>query len=432
MDWPIIVLLLIASYALIAFYLYKKKIWADRISFYGPVIAIKSYGVGIFDSLTRFRSVLRAYGSAGIVLVAVVSVFITIMLFVSLRYTLVFRPPPTGIYEPQNIFLLPGINDYVPSTFAVWFAFVLTIVVHEFGHGILCRIEDLKVRSMGVLIAVIPIGFFVEPDEEELEKSRGIPKARIFGAGISNNIAIGVISFIILFLLVGSAIPSTAPIVHGEYKGYPASEAGIPLNSIIRQVNGVDVQTPGDVSLVLNTTKPGDRITVHAEYQGNTTPYTLTLAAWPNGTTPPRDSGFMGIYYYPATAISETLKNLASPLGFVRFIAVPFDTSLEGRYLQILAFDVPEQGYYTVPVPAVFWGFVHVAFWCAWININVGIFNAIPMVPLDGGYIMKEGVDAVLRRWELLHLSRYVVGLVSWLMFSIIISLIALPYLLNL
>jgi membrane-associated protease RseP (regulator of RpoE activity) len=140
----------------------------------------------------------------------------------------------------------------------------------------------------------------------------------------------------------------------------------------------------------------------------------------------------MGIYYYPATAISETLRNLASPLGFVRFIAVPFDTSLEGRYLQILAFDVPEQGYFTVPVPEVFWGLVHVAFWCAWININVGIFNAIPMVPLDGGYIMKEGVDAVLRRWGLLHLSRYVVGLVSWLMFTIIIALIALPYLLNL
>ncbi|MDD1676725.1 MAG: site-2 protease family protein [Methanomicrobiales archaeon] len=432
MDWRVIVLLLIACYALIAAYLYTRKVAPDTISFYGPILAIKSHSVGIFDSLTRFRRFLRAYGTTGVVVVAAVSVFITVLLFISLQYTLIFRPPPTGIYEPQNIFLLPGINDYVPSTFAVWFAFIITIVVHEFGHGILCRVEGLKVRSMGVLVAVIPIGFFVEPDEEELEKARGIPKARIFGAGISNNIVIGLVSFFVLALLIGFAIPATTPIVHGEYKDYPAAVAGIPLNSVIRQVNGVDVHTPDDVARILNSTKPGDAITVQADYRGQVTTYRLTLSAWPNGTTPMRDSGFMGIYYYPATTIAATMQNLASPTGFVRFIAVPFDMTMEGRYFQILAFDVPEQEYYGVPLPWIFWGLVHLSFWCAWININVGIFNAIPMIPLDGGYIMKEGVDGLLRRWGVPQLSRYVVGLISWLMLTIIVALIALPYLLHL
>ena len=53
--------------------------------------------------------------------------------------------------------------------------------------------------------------------------------------------------------------------------------------------------------------------------------------------------------------------------------------------------------YYQAPF-AGFWGLIHLLFWCAWININVGIFNAIPMVPLDGGYIFKEGVDRLLDR----------------------------------
>ena len=57
----------------------------------------------------------------------------TVMLFILIRYTLMIRPEPTGIYEPQNILLIPGLNEYVPSTFAVWFAFFLTIVYTSSG-----------------------------------------------------------------------------------------------------------------------------------------------------------------------------------------------------------------------------------------------------------------------------------------------------------
>ena len=52
-------------------------------------------------------------------------------------------------------FLIPGLNEFVPSTFAVWFAFILTLVIHEFGHAILCRVEQIKVKAMGVLFFVI-------------------------------------------------------------------------------------------------------------------------------------------------------------------------------------------------------------------------------------------------------------------------------------
>ena len=36
---------------------------------------------------------------------------------------------------------------------------------------------------MGVLLAVIPIGFFVEPDEEELEQKKGMHNMRMLGPG---------------------------------------------------------------------------------------------------------------------------------------------------------------------------------------------------------------------------------------------------------
>ena len=146
-------------------------------------------------------------GRAGVAAVIIVSVFITVMLFISVRYTLLVQPEPTGIYKPQNILLLPGINEYVPSTLAVWLAFIITIAVHEFGHAILCRVENIKVKTMGVLVAVIPIGFFVEPDEEELDRTRGMAKIRMFGAGITNNLVVGFSCFILLILCMGLVVP---------------------------------------------------------------------------------------------------------------------------------------------------------------------------------------------------------------------------------
>ena len=48
--------------------------------------------------------------------------------------------------------------------------------------------------------------------------------------------------------------------------------------------------------------------------------------------------------------------------------------------------DTAAQECYTVPWPGP--SIIHFLFWCGWINICVA-FNAIPMVPLDGGYILK-------------------------------------------
>ena len=114
------------------------------------------------------------YATFGVVMVVVISVMMAILLFFSLTYTVATRPPATGIYAPQNILAIPGLNEYIPSTIAVWLAFVIAIrAIHEFGHGILSRVEDVRVKSMGALLFVLPIGFFIENEEEDSTRHEG-------------------------------------------------------------------------------------------------------------------------------------------------------------------------------------------------------------------------------------------------------------------
>jgi membrane-associated protease RseP (regulator of RpoE activity) len=429
MNWILLIIFLIAAYATIAYYIHSRKLWEDHLTFYGPILAIKTNRVGFFDKFAAFRTFFRIYGTTGVIVVIIVSVFITFMLFLSVRYTLLVQPEPTGIYKPQNILLLPGINEYVPSTLAVWLAFIITIAIHEFGHAILCRVENIKVKTMGALIAVIPIGFFVEPDEEELDKTKGMAKVRMFGAGITNNLVVGFSCFFLLILCMGLVTPVSQPVIHGVYKDYPAASAGILPGSIVTAVNGVPVNSRADVSTILNTTKPGNPLTLTVEKDKIMKDYPLTLSAWP-GDVPDRTSGFMGVEYYDGATVMSVIQGMLSPIGFFQFLIVPFANDSGVQFLRILAFETPDTIYYQVPFEG-FWGIVHLLFWCAWININVGIFNAIPMIPLDGGYIFKEGVDRLLDRRGLLKYSSYVTGAVSYLMLIVLVSLIALPYLLH-
>ncbi len=427
MNWLLLLVVLVAVYAMIALIIRERGYFSDHIAFFGPIMAIKSTKVGFFNWFKKFSAFLRLYATSGVAMVVIISVTMTILLFLSLTLTFAVRPPPTGMYAPQNILLIPGLNEYIPSTLAVWLAFVVAIAIHEFGHGILSRVENITVKSIGALLFIIPIGFFVEPDEEELNQARGMKKVRMYGAGITNNIVIGGICILVMVLLMGFVTPVAGPVIGGVYQNYSAEQAGVPAYSLIHAVNGQPVSSPAEISALLNASRPGDPLTLTVGHEGVIADYQLTLSEWPQDTGN-RTSGFMGITYYDPALILDGIGNSISPLGLLRFLTVPFDFTGSENPFRILAFDTAAQQFYTVPF-AGFFGIIHFLFWCGWINISVGLFNAIPMVPLDGGYILKEGVDRLFERRGIGKYSPYVVTFISTLMIVILISLIMLPYL---
>ncbi|MFA7198146.1 MAG: site-2 protease family protein [Methanoculleus sp.] len=430
MSWLQILLLLVAAYLLIVYYIRDRGLFRDHLMFFGPILGIKTERVGFFDWFQKFRRPLRAYATLGVLMVVVVSAFMTLALVLAVPQYLVHTPEPTGIYDPRNMLAIPGVNQAIPITAAVIIGLVLTMVIHEFGHAILARVEDMRVKSMGLLIAVIPIGAFVEPEEEDVEAAKGMPKIRMFGAGITNNIVIGLACFVVMFLLVGMATPLPTPLVQGVYQDYPAAEAGLPGYSVITEINGIPVTSQEEVSAIMDGTQPGEMVTLTATKDGVESTYTLTLDEWPEVLNGDQDSGFMGVYYYSAPAVKEHIGNIAN-LGLLAplyLTIAPIDAFIQGntQQLAILLSDTPEQLAWEEPFP-FFWGTVHLLFWTGWFNLLVGMFNAIPIVPLDGGHMMREGVE---RFFERLGLSRYahrVVASISGFVTVMLILLITMP-----
>lgn len=430
MTWIQILLLLVAAYILIFVYIRDRGLFADRVMFFGPIMGIKTERVGFFDWFQKFRGPIRAYATLGVVMVVIVSAFMTLALLLAVPQYLVHTPEPTGIYDPRNMLAIPGVNQAIPVTAAVFIGLLLTIVIHEFGHAILARVEDMRVESMGLLVAVIPIGAFVEPNEEDVAAAKGMPKIRMLGAGITNNIVAAVICFVVMFLLMGMATPLSVPLVQGVYKDFPADDAGIPGYSIITEVNGIPVTSQEEIAAIMEGTRPGETVSLTAEKDGVEQTYTITLTEWPEGIDIDRETGFMGISYYSAPAVKEHLENIAGLGVFapLYLTIAPIDAFIMGNnmHLAILLTDTPEQIAWEEPFP-FFWGTVHLAFWVGWFNLLVGMFNAIPIVPLDGGYIMKEGVERIFDRLGLSRYAHQVVASISGFVLMMLLLLILMP-----
>jgi membrane-associated protease RseP (regulator of RpoE activity) len=435
----VLLLVLLVLYAGVAWFIRRRGIWEDVITFYGPVMALKTRKVGFFDRFRPYASFLGIYGSAGIAMVVVVSVLMTAIIFFAFHREVVEPPLPVGIHSLPNVLAIPGVNEFIPFTLPVILAIAFTVAIHEVGHGILCRVEGITVKSVGVLLLplFIPLGFFVEPDEEELERTPPIPKSRMFGAGITNNIVASIACFGLMILLLGMLVPIPGPIIYQVVEGSPAHTAGIPLGSVILDLNGGKVASAADVSGILEKTRPGDTITMTILPAGvirdlppggaipGGTKYTLTLASITG-----RTYGYMGIYYYQADVVPGVVKNLASPLGFLFLTILPVDvlsTYNQFPQLHLIFMDSPDAAFYRVPFP-LFWGVIHLLFWCGWFNIMVGTFNALPMVPFDGGFIMKEGVEGLAKRIGKPQFADRIVVAVSLLILALLLLILAIPY----
>jgi len=225
----------------------------------GPIVTLRT-GRGR-EFLTRMaapKRFWRAWGNFGVGIALVVMVGAAAAVFTS-AIAAVEQPERTAIQNPQNVLVIPGVNDFLPLAAApeIAFGLVVGLVVHEGGHGLLCRVEDIDIDSMGLaFLAFIPIGAFVEPDEGSRNRASRGSQTRMFAAGVTNNFFITFLAFLLLFGPVAGSISVAAGVPIGStVEGGPADQAGIEYGDVVTQVDGDPVANFSEFDAALERTE---------------------------------------------------------------------------------------------------------------------------------------------------------------------------------
>lgn len=278
-----------------------------------------------------------------------VSVFFMGLMFYFLVISL-----QTLLEAPSVSIILPGVDIpgspiFVPLIYGI-IGLATVMIVHEFGHGILARVEGVRIKSIGVLLLAILPGAFVEPDEEDVKKSKRISKLRIYAAGSIFNLSLAAVALIITFILSSFII---APTFHSDGMEISSVVPNSPAdgilqpNMVIQSINGYNIKNTSDYTQFLNKAKIGDTLTFQTQ-QGA---FTVTTGANPNNAS----KSYVGIRAKQHLALNSDILNVW------------------GNQLPWVVFPLYDMFY-----------------WIFLLNFAVGTFNLLPLKPLDGGLMLEE------------------------------------------
>ncbi|APE96451.1 metalloprotease/metallo peptidase [Halodesulfurarchaeum formicicum] len=251
----------------LALSLLRSRDWfPEFIGVTGPILTVHTKrGRDLLDRLAGPRRLWRVWANMGLGFALVILVGSFLLLLANAVQVLRNPPQPTAVNQPQNFLVIPGVNDFLPLAVApeILFGLFIGMLVHEGGHGILSRVEGIDVESMGVvLLAILPIGAFVEPEEESVEAADRGSQARMFAAGVTNNFLLTAIAFAILFgPVVGSIGVAPGAAVGGVFPGSPAAQAGVDAGDRIVAVGEQPIEQNSDLEETL-VASGADRVTL--------------------------------------------------------------------------------------------------------------------------------------------------------------------------
>ena len=409
----------IAFYAIIIFLIIRYR---KRFDFQGKIVAMLRTKIGLKLMRkwgTNGRRFVKGLATAGIY-VGFIGMAATVYMIVDGLRKLIFVPsaPPTfaPVLPGVNI---PGVEIFVPFWYGI-IALFLTIVVHEFSHGVVAAAHRMKVKNSGfVMFGPLP-GAFVEPDEKQLQKAKPKSQLSVYAAGPFSNILLIIIlillfGFLPLFVSGAGGTPSEglqtftrytsvvnfAEVRQGMYEptglritgvkeDSAAAAAGLENDTVIRSINGHDIREnlsafSREIVAFQNLT-PGDEVTFSNENET----WSITTREHPENES----RGWIGIIFDTGFASRK------DPAAVERYGSFGF-SALEVLYQQVL--------------------------WLIILSSGIGLANLLPLGPVDGGRMLLVGLERFLPKKK----AQVVWGKISMAVFLLVIILVIGPILQN-
>jgi membrane-associated protease RseP (regulator of RpoE activity) len=261
------------------------------------------------------------------------------------------------------------------------------------------------VKSLGILWFVVPVGAFVEQDDKEMLAAPRRQRDRVAAAGVLANFALTIVFFVAVAAVVSTSVTPTASGVGiaSVEPNTPASNLSLAAGDIITSVNGSSTPTFASFENALSHTTKGESIPLvyYSAGLGRLVSTEVTLGASP--TIPGR--GFLGVKVYDLTPTQ--LKQLfvwplgssSGPyIGAVDWLILPF------AGLEPVGGATASYFHVSGPLAAVgagpFWIGVNVLYWLAWMNLLLGLSNALPIIPLDGGLLFRDFAASIAARFK--------------------------------
>lgn len=393
-----------------------------RFEFSFPLLTVRTrlFG-GVFNRLGAFRF-SRWLSWVALAIVPVVA-GIGLYLLINSLVSLLWNPAvATAAREvgPGAYLLLPGINPYLPILYG-WFAIFCAIAIHEGAHGVAARSLGLKVKSSGLLFFLfVPIGAFVDVDEEELKKASGKTSSRILAGGVGANVALAAVCLIAVLLIVSSL----APVIDGVYvgnvsDGMPAQAAGLLQGDVLVSVDGVPINSTDDLRILLDSKAPRDLVevtVVRGDMWQNRYSTVVNLTMSDNRTV--MGVGVSDLMTEQRLRIYQTV----TPQGLVLYMAPPALAPGLVPFSDMLA------PFYESWLGAQWAVYANVFFWVWFVNVNVAVFNALPIYPLDGGRIFNVALRKNIHRRNSEKIVTAITAVVTATLVLVLLLIIAVPF----
>ncbi len=377
-------------------------VWIDRKNIErAGVIFARRTKAGL-ELLERVSSLpfWRAVYTIAIPVCVLGSLFVLLLFGLNAIYILVTPTAPPGVAPVVPGVRVPGSPIFVPFWYGI-LALGLLILFHEFSHGIAARTEKIRVRTSGLLLALVIPGAFVEPDQKEFVKARRVSRMRVAAAGSFANFVVAGVSVLLVFaLLQNFAVPQGA-IVFGVLNGTPAGE--IKEVIVVRDINGKKVSGFDDIQNALDGVKPKDIVSftlvdLDGEYAVKGRQMNLTAAARKDDAS----KGYLGIPKEGVASIEAKTLLYAIPLQPIALV------------------QMASPKFFEYNGTVLFWYLVFSLKWIAFMNFAIGIVNLLPVGGLDGGIIMKDVLERLSPRFGAIAFRGLAYLIVVFLLMNII------------